>query len=80
MDKPLLASGFVVLSHVVPSLLIDLKYCYEDNLLGRLLAGYAPDGVVVVTTECAQALGQITLQNEPFRDTYFNFEVAKYEP
>lgn len=65
MTKHLLPPGFVVLSQVVPSLLIDLKYCYDDNLLGRPLAGYDPDGVAIVTKECAVALAEIakTLQD-----------------
>lgn len=59
MKKPIVPEGFVVLSQAVPNVLIDLKYCYDDNLLGRPLAGYAPDGVAVVTMECARALSEI---------------------
>ncbi|MGE3318881.1 MAG: M15 family metallopeptidase [Candidatus Berkiella sp.] len=59
MDKTPVPQGFVVLSQAVPDLLIDLKYCYDDNLLGRPLAGYAPDGLAVVTRECALALKEI---------------------
>lgn len=60
MTKHLLPPGFVVLSRRVPNLIIDLKYCYDDNLLGRPLAGYAKDGQAVVTVECANALEKIT--------------------
>lgn len=60
MSKHVLPPGFVVLSHTVPSLLVDLKYCGSDNLLGRPLAGYAPDGVAIVTHECASALASIS--------------------
>jgi len=59
MKKPSVPEGFVVLSQAVPNLLIDLKYGYDDNLLGRPLAGYAPDGVAIVTQECAHALSEI---------------------
>lgn len=59
MDKAHLPPGFVVLSHAVPDLLVDLKYCGSDNLLGRPLAGYASDGVAIVTRECAVALAKI---------------------
>lgn len=59
MTKASVPEGFVVLSQAVPNLLIDLKYCYDDNLLGRPLAGYAPDGVAIVTHECAHALAEI---------------------
>jgi D-alanyl-D-alanine dipeptidase len=59
MSKHVLPAGFVVLSRAAPSLMIDLKYCHADNLLGRPLAGYHKDGQAVVTTECAKALEQI---------------------
>lgn len=60
MIKHRLPQGFVVLSHAVPGLLVDLKYCGSDNLLGRPLAGYAPDGVAIVTRECAEALANVS--------------------
>lgn len=59
MSKQLLTDGFVVLARVVPDLLIDLKYTGSDNMLGRPLAGYAPDGSAVVTLECAAALAKV---------------------
>lgn len=65
MSKEHLPKGFVVLSQVVPDLLIDLKYTGSDNIVGRPLAGYAPDGSAIVTHECALALAKVqaTLQD-----------------
>lgn len=54
-----LPEGFVILADSVPNLLIDLKYCGEDNLLGRSLEGYAADGVAILTKAAAHSLKQI---------------------
>ncbi|MGD9591355.1 MAG: M15 family metallopeptidase [Candidatus Berkiella sp.] len=61
-----LPQGFVKLASIAPDLVIDLKYCYDDNLIGRPLLGYAPDGEAIMTLEAAKALGQIAkaLQSE----------------
>jgi D-alanyl-D-alanine dipeptidase len=59
MSKNQLPEGFVVLSSVVPELVIDLKYCGSDNLIGRPLEGYASDGVAVITETAAKSLAAI---------------------
>ncbi len=51
--------GFVVLANKVPNLIIDMKYCGSDNLIGRPLAGYASDGVAVITEVAAQSLAKM---------------------
>ncbi len=78
MNKRLLTEGFVVLAQVVPDLLIDLKYTGNDNLLGRPLAGYAPDGSAVVTRECAEALAKVqaALQDSHMKAA-FNVQAPK---
>jgi D-alanyl-D-alanine dipeptidase len=55
----MLPEGFVVLSSIVPGLSIDLKYCGSDNLLGRPLAGYAKDGIALITEPAARSLAKI---------------------
>ncbi len=64
-----LPEHFVVLSRVAPHLQIDLKYCTSDNLIGRPLAGYAPDGTAVMTLPAAKALGELAmhLQSTPLK-------------
>lgn len=59
MNKGSLPQGFVILSQWAPSLVIDLKYCGDDNLLGRPLKGYASDGVAVLTQVAARSLAKI---------------------
>lgn len=56
MKKQSLPDGFIVLAKKVPDLVIDLKYCTDDNLIGRPLEGYASDGVAVLTEAAAASL------------------------
>lgn len=60
MGNHRLPEGFVELTTIAPDLVIDLKYCANDNLIGRPLAGYAPDGVALITEKPAQALAKMT--------------------
>lgn len=56
MKKNILPDEFVVLAKKVPQLIIDLKYCGDDNLIGRPLEGYASNGSAVLTIEAAESL------------------------
>jgi D-alanyl-D-alanine dipeptidase len=60
MDGAQLPQGFVVLSKYVPDAIINLAYCGPDNLVGRPLRGYAPNGVAILTKEAALSLNKIT--------------------
>ncbi len=51
-----LPEGFVELARLALDLVIDLKYCTNDNLIGRPLKGYSPDGVAIITEAPAKAL------------------------
>jgi D-alanyl-D-alanine dipeptidase len=54
-----LPQDFTILSEAIPELIIDLKYCGSDNLIGRPLKNYAPDGVAVLTKVAAQSVQKI---------------------
>lgn len=56
MNKADLHEGFVALARVAPECIIDLKYCGNDNLIGRPLEGYAPVADAIMTHESAKAL------------------------
>lgn len=59
MKTNILPEGFVVLAKKVPDLIIDLKYCGNDNLIGRPLEGYSSDGSAVLSTQAAESLQKI---------------------
>lgn len=59
MVRSLLPDGFVVLSQIAPKGHIDLKYTGHDNLLGRPLRGYAPDGSAILTEPAAHSIAMI---------------------
>ncbi|MFI4937857.1 MAG: M15 family metallopeptidase [Candidatus Berkiellales bacterium] len=51
-----LPEGFVVLKKHIPELIINLKYCGSNNLIGRPLKGYASDGSALLTAIAAESL------------------------
>ncbi len=59
MKKNQCPDGFSVLSQQIPALHTDLKYCTADNIIGRALEGYAPDGVPILTQQATQSLAKI---------------------
>ncbi len=59
MKTNILPEEFTILSEAVPELKIDLKYCGSDNLIGRPLKNYAPDGVAVLTKVAAESVKKI---------------------
>lgn len=59
MNMQALPEGFVILNHYAPELLIDLKYCGDDNLIARPLEGYPPEGAAILTRVASDALIQI---------------------
>lgn len=71
MKKERLPAGFIVLSQYAPQLKMDLKYCGSDNLIGRPLRGYAPDGSALLTQDAAQSLVHIhqALQDKAVKHT-----------
>lgn len=56
MNMQHLPEGFVLLNYYAPMLQIDLKYCGHDNLIGRPLKGYAPNGGAILTQTASNSL------------------------
>lgn len=67
MNMQALPEGFVILNHYAPMFHFDLKYCGEDNLIGRPLEGYPPQGVAILTQVASESL--IAIYNELQKET-----------
>jgi D-alanyl-D-alanine dipeptidase len=70
MNMQVLPESFVILNHYAPMLQIDLKYCGEDNLIGRPLEGYPSKGAALLTKIAADSLIAIyqELQTESLKE------------
>jgi len=51
-----LPEGFVHLNEINPDIRIDLRYSWKDNFLGRKVAGYDANGIIILTRQAADAL------------------------
>jgi len=56
-----LPEGFVYIQNIIPNIVLDMRYCTDENFVGQRITGYEePKGIL--TREAAEALNKV--QNE----------------
>lgn len=65
MASPLLPDGFVYLEDVIPAIRLEIRYCSNNNFIGRPVDGYRKPRAIL-TREAAAALQGVQEELVPF--------------
>lgn len=76
-DDKILPEGFVYLSDIDPTIVVDLKYCKRDNFIGERIPGYSASKAIL-TLQAARALKKV--QNDLRTKDYSLVVYDAYRP